>query len=351
MKKIFNILKQLKENGYEAYIVGGFVRDKILNKSSFDIDICTSAKREDIKKIFPFAKEKGLFCFSFILDNYNIEITSFRKEANYNGRRPLKVNYGNLYEDLQRRDFTINTLLLDENGHIIDYLNGKQDLEKKVIKVVGNSDKKIKDDTLRILRAIRFATILNFTLDEELEKAILKYSSNIQNLSIYRIRSELDKIIKNYNFKYGISLLKKFNLDKILNIKFSNNITYTHNYLGMYLQMDISDCYFKKCELKQITFLKNFLNKKLTIYDLYILKENNIKILDEINNTNYINIYNNLLIKKEEELNIKYHDIKDLLNQKKLSFNKLKENIIKEILNKKIKNEKDDIITYINNNY
>lgn len=351
MNNIYNILRKIKECGYDAYIVGGFVRDKLLKIDSLDIDICTSAKPEDIKKIFPFAKDKSLFCFSFKENNYNVEITSFRKESNYNGRRPLQLEYGTLYDDLERRDFTINTLLLDENDNIIDYLNGKQDLEQKVIRVVGNSNQKIKDDTLRILRAIRFATTLNFTLDSDLEVAIEKYSQNLKNLSIYRIRSELDKIIINENFKYGLSLFKKFNLDKILKINIPSHITYTKNYLGIYLQLNMDDCYFTRNELKVLNFLKRYLNKKLNNYDLYILGESNIELLDEINNTSYINIYKNLIIKKEEDLDIKYSDIKEFLNQKNLSFNKLKQNIIKNILNKKLKNKKADIITYINNNY
>ncbi len=351
-RKINNLLKSLEKNGFESYIVGGYVRDKLLNKESYDIDICTSAKPEEIQKIFPFAKNNDFFGFSLKLDNYNIEITSFRKDSCYDGRKPKMIEYSTLDEDLQRRDFTINTMLLDSKGHIIDKLNGLNDLKLKKIKVVGNSDKKIKEDSLRILRAIRFASILNFKLDQNLEKTIIKYANNVSKLSIYRKRSELDKIITNKNMNYGIKLIKKFNLDKVLNISIPNTIKYCTNYTGIYAQMKINiDNFFTNKELKQIKILQKYLHKDLKPFDLYNLGYENTKIIDEINNSKFTKLYNNLPIKKESDVHISYNDVSEILNQKKLTFSKIKLDIIKNIIDKKLPNNTQDIIDYINNNY
>lgn len=351
MKNIFDLLKKLTENGFEAYIVGGFVRDKLLNRCSYDVDICTSAKIDDILKIFPFAKSKGFYCFSFELDNYHIEITSFRKESHYDGRRPQHLEYGSLLDDLQRRDFTINTLLMDETGHILDNLGGINDLKNKVLKVVGNSNQKIKDDALRILRAIRIASNLNFSFDKDLHDAIKKYAKNVKNLSIQRIREELDKIIQDDNALYGLSLFKKYHLDTYLNINIPSHLKITHNYIGIYMQMKISDFYFTKKERKTIHFLSPFLHKKLDKYDLYLLKDKNILLLDEINNTHYIDMYHLLPIKKDSDVHITYNCVKEILKSKNISFKDIKKEIIIALLNKQLKNNKEDIITYINNHF
>lgn len=349
---IFDILTQIKKCGFDAFIVGGYVRDKLLNRNTYDIDICTSAKYEDLKQIFPNIKYKNFYCSSLKIDKLNIEITTYRKESNYDGRKPLKIEYANsLSEDLQRRDFTINAICMDEDGNYIDLINGINDLNNKLIKSIGNTDKKINEDILRILRAIRFATILDFKLDEDLENAIMKYASNIKNLSTYRIRLELDKILNSENFEYGIKLIKRFNLDKYLNIKF-NNINFCNNLIGMYSQIDVNiDNFFTKDELKKINKLKKYLDNHINVYDLYELGLENIKILSQIKNINLEDDYNKLVIKSDYELDIRFNDIKDILDEKKLKFSDIKGDIIKEILYGNLVNKKDEIIKFITNKY
>lgn len=193
--KILNILEN---NGYKTYIVGGYVRDKILGIESNDIDIITNAKPDELNKIFNKECENNYGCIILPYDGYEFEITTFRKEYyKDNDRRPYKIEYINdLKEDLMRRDFTINSICIDKNEDYIDLLNGINDINNKVIRVIGDSDKKIYDDPLRILRAIRFASIYDFGLDDNLVSSIIKYKDRLEYISFDRIKDELNIIFR-----------------------------------------------------------------------------------------------------------------------------------------------------------
>ena len=155
------ILKKIEESSFKAYIVGGFVRDYILNIPSIDVDICTNATPKELLEIFDNAipnEEYG--SVRVVYKKVTFEITTFRKETKYVGhRKPMEIEYiDDLKQDLLRRDITINTLCMNSNGEIIDVLGVMQDLKNRVIKVVGDANKKLEEDSLRILRCIRFAT-------------------------------------------------------------------------------------------------------------------------------------------------------------------------------------------------
>ena len=351
--KIFELLKYIESNGYEAFIVGGYVRDRILGKKTTDIDICTSAKPEELKEIIPNLKYKNFYCSYLKINDFDIEITTYRKDENYDGRKPQLISYAkDLKEDLFRRDFTINTICLNSSGQYIDLFNGIADLNNKIIKSVGNSDIKIKEDNLRILRAIRLASILNFKLSDELEQSITKNSKLVSNLSSYRIKSEFDKILNNNNFKYGIMLLKKFNIDKYLNIEFLNDINYCNNLIGMYSQININrNDFFKSSELKKINILKKYINNKIDVYSMYDLGKDNINLLEQITCKSLMDDYEKLPIKNEKELKISYKDIQYLLKAKNIKFSDVKKDIIKQILNNVLVNENKFILDYINNKY
>ena len=192
------LIKTIEEHGYTAYIVGGFVRDQLLNIPSNDIDICTSARPSDIRNIFPNSclPNEAYGSVTVIIKNIRFEITTFRKEIRYlNNRKPIEFEYiDNLLDDLKRRDFLINTICMDKDGKIIDLLNGKSDLDKKEIHTVGDSIYKFSEDALRILRAVRFATNLNFRLSDEVKNAIRETKHYVRNLSYDRKREELNKI-------------------------------------------------------------------------------------------------------------------------------------------------------------
>lgn len=245
----------LNNNGFEAYIVGGFVRDYLLNINSDDYDICTNAREYELKKFFDLL-DSNYGSYKVKYNNKIYEVTSFRKDINYiNNRKPEKIEYVNtLYEDLQRRDFTINTICMDKDSNIIDLLNGREDINNKIVRVVGNTELKIKEDALRILRAIRLATVLDFNLDLELYNTIKKYGYLVKNLSYYRKRCELDKIFTSLNIDYGVNLLKELELDKYLEINLDFKKT---DLLGIWAQIDNINYPFTKQELQIINKYKN----------------------------------------------------------------------------------------------
>ena len=253
MKRIIkNILKTLENNGYEAYLVGGFIRDKILHIKSYDIDICTNAKPEDLEKIFNI-KVNDYGSLSFKLNKYSIDITTFRKELKYEKRKPTKIEYvDTLEEDVKRRDFTINAICMNSDGKIIDLVNGLNDIHNKTIRMIGNISSKLKEDPLRMLRAIRLATILDFKIEDKLLKSIKDNNKLVLTLSPFRKRCELDKILSSKNFKKGLELLKDTGILELLNISY-DNIKYTKNILGMYAQLNIGcDLEFTKEEKRNI---------------------------------------------------------------------------------------------------
>lgn len=338
-KQVFDVLEKIEQNGYEAFIIGGFVRDKLMNIISFDVDICTSAKPCELKQIFPNLIDKNFYSSSLKIDEFNFDITTYRIDEEYDGRKPLKVRIcSSVKDDLKRRDFTINTILLDKNGNIIDYLGGLDDFNKKILREVYKNS--MADDYLRILRCIRFASILNFQIEIGTQLDIKNNAEKVSQLSSYRIKEELDKILQSKSFSYGLELIKKFNIDRYLNIDF-HNMKYTKYLIGMYAQMDINiDNFFNRKELKQVNLLKKYLVKELDNYDLYVLGFENICIIDDIRCLNLKERYDNLIIKSSKELNVNYRDIKNI--------HKYEETIIKAILDNKIRNEKNDIIEFLN---
>ena len=206
------IIDQLEDSGYETYIVGGCVRDEFLNRKNFDIDITTTAKPDEIKEVFKNYKIIDIgakFGTIKVLDKENeYEITSMRCESGYSDKRhPEKIAFTNdIIKDLQRRDFTINAMA-KRNGEILDPFDGKKDLENKIIRAVGNPDNRIKEDVLRSLRAVRFATSLDFNIEENLKSAIRNHAASIDEISKERVQVEINKILLAGNQKMGIKIL------------------------------------------------------------------------------------------------------------------------------------------------
>ena len=238
-KRGIEILKSLNKNNYEAYIIGGYPRDRYLNIDSNDIDICTSATPDDLIKIFPNADYTYKKYGNVNIDS--IQLTTYRKDSYNNNRYPVDIIYvDTLKEDLKRRDFIINTLCIDSSGNYIDLLNAKDDIDNKIIRMVGNSYDKIIEDPLRILRAVRFASILDFKLDDNLICAIKKYGYLVKTISYKRKKKELDKIFNNQNKKIGIKLILEYNLDEYLEIYNLDKIDYNMDILK---QIDINNKY------------------------------------------------------------------------------------------------------------
>ena len=357
------VLKELNDNGYKAYIVGGYVRDVLLDIESNDIDITTNATPKQIMELFNDSCLPNEDYGSVIIEKkgYRFEITTFRKEIGYNdNRHPTKVKYiDELYPDLLRRDFVINTICMDSNGDIVDYLNGREDLENKVIRTVDDAYKSFSDDALRILRAIRFATILDFKLSDEVVDAIKKTKDLVRNLSYYRKKSELDKIFTSSNRKLGVSLLLEFGLDEVLELPNLSKIldTNTTSLIGVWSILDVVDKYpFNKNEsslIKDISKaipLNNLDPMALYKYGLYVNS-----VASEIKGYDIKNVtesYNNLVIKCRKDIDVTSDDIIKILHKEPGKFiTEIYDDIEREILYRRLKNEKEDICNYILVNY
>lgn len=184
------LLKKINDLGYVAYIVGGYPRDKYLNIESFDIDICTNMKPDMLKEYFNVTRDNGYG--SVIIDN-KFEVTTFRRDTYDNSRYP-KIEYVNsLEEDLERRDFIINTLCIDYKGNYIDKLGAIKDIENKIIRTVKNSNDIFKEDPLRIVRALRFKIDLNFKLNSDIINSINEFSYLLDTISKTRLEKEIEK--------------------------------------------------------------------------------------------------------------------------------------------------------------
>ena len=355
------ILNKITDFGYKAYIVGGYPRDIYLNRNSTDIDICTNASPKELKKIFSdsILKSQEYGSVSLIYKKIRFEITTFRKEIKYeNNRFPVKIKYiDTLIDDLERRDFTINTLCIDNEGNFINLLNAKRDLDNKIIKCVLDADKKIKEDILRSLRAIRFATILEFKLDENLKKAIKKYGYLLKNLSYFRKKDELEKIFSSPNCAYGLSLIKELDLVSKLELNNFDNLVVTTSSLGIWAQLDVLDIYtFSNNEKQIIKNIQACLNENildnnvLYKYGLYICT-----LVGEIKNikrSDIVEKYNKLPIYSIKDINIKAIDICKILNKKPGSFlNEIYKDLENNILKNNIINERKYLISYIEEKY
>lgn len=197
-EKVEFIIYQLREHGYEAYAVGGCVRDSILGRVPGDWDITTSASPYEVKEIFHRTIDTGIAhgTVTVMLDKEGFEVTTYRVDGEYEDcRHPKNVEFTkSLEEDLKRRDFTINAMAFNQEDGMVDLFEGMQDIEKKCIRCVGNAADRFEEDALRMLRAIRFSAQLNFTIEETTKQAIIQKAKNLVNISAERIREELNKL-------------------------------------------------------------------------------------------------------------------------------------------------------------
>ena len=359
--KIEIVLRKLIDSGFDAYVVGGYVRDIYLSKSSTDIDICTSAKPKDLIKIFKrnITIDEQYGSVKLEYKKYHYNITTFRKDKKYkDNRRPNEVEYvDDLKEDLLRRDFIINTLCMDSAGNIIDTFNAKKDISDKVIRTVSSPNKTLKEDCLRILRAIRFATTLNFKIDKELETSIKKNNKLLNNLSFHRKKSELNHIFRSDNYNYGLDLISKYKLDKVLEISNYKKIKKTSDVLGMWAQIKYSDNYpFSNLEKETIKKIRELLiYGKIDSYALY--KYGNYLPLTvceimNIDKKEVLDIYSKLPIYKKDDIKINVLQISNILDTKPSKYIRdILDDIEYKILSKELKNDEKELKDYIIKKY
>ena len=212
-QNVEKIIKTLEAAGFEAYAVGGCVRDSLLGRTPNDWDITTSALPEDVKGLFRKTFDTGIKhgTVSVLLDQTVYEVTTYRIDGEYDdSRHPKNVVFTkSLSEDLKRRDFTINAMAYNPSSGIVDLFNGREDIEKKIIRCVGDPNERFGEDALRIMRAVRFAAQLSYDIDKETAEAIKKLAPTLENISAERKREELLKIILSDNPGY---LMKAYEL-------------------------------------------------------------------------------------------------------------------------------------------
>ena len=355
------LLKKIEEKGFNAYIVGGFVRDKLLGLDTMDVDITTNATPKDLRNIFKSSilPSESYGSVTVVIKSIHFEITTFRRESSYIGhRKPSVIEYINdLLEDLQRRDFTINTICMDSDGNIIDLLGAKKDLELKEIDTVGDSEEKFKEDALRMLRAIRFATKLNFSLKDRVKKAIIANKELVKELSYQRKKQELDKIFASSNARYGVDLLLELGLDRELEIYNLWEIKLKSDLIGIWSSLEVNKGYpFTNNEKELIKDIKEIVkegvisNKSLYKYGLYICI-----IASDFLNINRETItarYNELPIYSRKDINIKSEEIIDILNKPAGSYIKdIYIDLEEQIINGYLLNNTEDLKKYIIINY
>ena len=353
------ILNKIFDYGYEAYIVGGFVRDKLLGIESNDVDITTNATPMELKNIFPEINidKDNYGSVTLFYKNNRFEVTTYRQDLDYiDNRHPSEIKYVNdLKTDLLRRDFTINTICIDKDGNIVDLLDGKKDLENHVLRSILDADKSFRDDSLRILRAIRFAVLLDCHLSQDVVNAINLNKHLLKNLSYTRKRRELDKIFSSTKAENGINLIESFELENYLDLDFSRVIDYS-DIVGIWAMINNPNYCINGSEkslIKKINqaYRQNNLDYKILYkYGLYV------NILAGINKgidkKDIIARYDELPIKERSDINISAKDICKLIDVKPGKIiGEIFRDLEEKIINNKLENNKDVIVEYIKDKY
>jgi len=210
-QKAIKIIRRLHKAGYEALLAGGCVRDMLLCRAAKDYDVATSAQPEDVIRLFKRTLKVGakFGVVIVLLDGVQVEVATFRREAGYaDGRHPGSVEFSDASEDASRRDFTINGMFYDPvEKKVLDYVGGQKDLDKRILRTIGDPQERFSEDYLRMLRAVRFSTQLGFKIEPESFAAICANAKKITKISSERIQMELESILVNPNRSTGMTLL------------------------------------------------------------------------------------------------------------------------------------------------
>ncbi|ASN05526.1 CCA tRNA nucleotidyltransferase [Virgibacillus necropolis] len=372
------IINKLEKYNYQAYFVGGCVRDYLLKRPISDIDIATSAPPEKVQLIFsnviPIGLKHGTVIVRHLHKSY--EVTTFRIDGKYSdNRRPDNVEFiQSIDEDLKRRDFTINALAMDSSGNIIDLFDGTLDLRKKVIRTVGKGSERFHEDPLRIIRALRFSSQLGFAIDTDTLKDMMVIGPEITKLAVERIRVEVTKFFGGSYIDNGINYLKKTEVHLYLPVMinypyiidklptrfdplngFSEIVTFFH-YLEPSICMEEWFVSWKcsnqekrdvKQLVKSIDYYKKYGLDKWLVYclrapyfDAFVRLLNLLYPSELLTKKEIILIHDSLVIHTREELEVDGHDLIALFP------NKGKGPWIQEALNKI---EKDVILNHVPN--
>lgn len=352
------ILKKIESCGFVAFIVGGYVRDHILGITSFDVDIATDATPFEIKKIFGLSTEPRFGSVNFKFGNLNVDITTFRREACYEGHTPKRIDYvSTIEEDLKRRDFTINAICMNSDGAIVDPLNGLGDLKRKIIKVIGDIDYKFKEDPLRMIRAFRFAIIYDFKIEKQALDFILENADLIYEISYARLRMELDKILTSKNAYKGLKVLDKLGITKRLEIICPKDYRETSSVYGAWAQLEFSKNYpFSKEEKTKIDDIRTVIEGN--IIDPEVLFEFGLEVsliageILELDREKILKMYDSMAILDIGDLAIDGFAIKKILGIiDGPVIKKVKKDLLRKVLSGNLPNREDELIDYVKRNW
>ena len=358
------VLEIINKAGFEAYFVGGCVRDYILNKNFSDIDITTNALPEEIKEIFSKTIDTGIQhgTVTVLYKKNSYEITTFRTEDNYsNHRSPDKVEFvNNLKDDLDRRDFTINAMALDIKGYIYDFHSGVNDITNKIIKTVNNPNERFFEDALRMIRAFRFSSKLGFSIENNTFNAICKNSKLIEYVSIERIITEFKKLFEGMGNKKSFELLLKSGINIYIPFfkyvkKYNDFSKYTFcqimYYLMFFNKIPISELKKLKLSNKEVDLIYSNFNLNIPIEKiLYQYSLEDVLFISRLFNfMEDRKILNTKLnIRSFNDVNITSKEIIELVNKTPGPWIK---DIIKKIENNillgRLKNDNNEIIKFI----
>ena len=369
-KDAVNILKIFNEHGFEAYFVGGCVRDYLLGESFSDIDITTNALPSEVKKIFHKTIDTGIQhgTVTILINNVGYEVTTFRTEGDYkNHRAPEKVEFvSNLREDLDRRDFTINAMALDYNGKLFDYHNGEIDLNSKIIRTVNNPTERFYEDALRMLRAFRFSSKLGFDIENETLAAIKKNAQLISYVSIERIVNEFRKLLAGKGNLKSFELLlgSKLNayipfLKEIKTIQDFTDYTFCQS---LYILSKVNDISFDTLKYLKLSNKEVKLIKEFEKINIEFLKNTPLEIIlyrYNIDDVIFVNNYYNykkttviesciLAINSFNDIEITSQEIIRTINKNPGPWIKsITLKLEKEILLGRLNNNKKDILDFL----
>lgn len=367
-----DLIKKIKKIGYDAYFVGGFVRDYLLNLAPNDIDITTNASCDVLKKIFSNVCDKGIKYQSVVIENYgfSFEVTTFRVESNYDDfRHPIVKTTNSLNDDLKRRDFTINALAMDENYKIIDLFSGLNDLKNGIIRAVLDPVMKFTEDALRMLRACYFRAKLGFDIEEKTFNAIKEKASLVKYLNSDCVYKELKKIICS---KYSLLGLKALNDSSVSNyipglsrgidsyLRFNINLNDMSLFLALCFKDNLDELSYYKIskaqrkEIINIIKLIYILANNFEPYNLInytkdeIIKANvlgsNIKLFKN-NEAKLIEIYESAIYLRDN-LAISFNQIKTICSSIEKT-KKIYEAVLRNVINGKLENNIDKINNFI----
>lgn len=375
IKAAKNIIKELKKHGYQAYLVGGVVRDFLMKQKFSDIDITTNAKPFEVMRLFkavPTGIKYGTVTIQY--DNKEFEVTTFRTDGpTKDFRHPDSVVYSdNVQDDVIRRDFTMNAILMDEYQNIYDYVGGQKDIEDKIIRAIGNPNDRFKEDALRMLRALYFQAKLGFNIENETKEAMLNNRLLIEKLAMERVHAELIKILRGPYLKQALESmidtkihevlpgLKKgiehiVTLDEMPFIDTFFTICFTLNLGFIPSKWTFSNRHrhkYQRASELALKYPKHIPDEGLYHYGLelsLLANKTNFNLgLQSYQNQSLQERFNNLPLRSELDLALTSMEIVDIKNKKAGAWlGQLKNEMVELVLQKKLENTKEALTAFV----